>query len=96
MTNTQPSPATTRATTNTTYTVRVRADTFRKARALAGLPSDYGTAKAMGVNRTTVSRVLSGDLQPGATFIAGALVALEPMTFDDLFEVIPKPGEIPE
>ncbi|MFD0201445.1 MULTISPECIES: transcriptional regulator [Saccharothrix] len=78
---------------STAYTVKVRGDMFTKAVRLAGYRSDYSTAKAMGLNRSTVSRVLSGELQPGAAFIAGALVVLEPMTFADLFEVVPKPDE---
>ncbi|NUT53508.1 MAG: helix-turn-helix transcriptional regulator [Saccharothrix sp.] len=78
---------------STSYTVRIRTDIFCKARALAGFPSEYETARAMGVNRSTLSRVLSGELQPGAAFIAGALVALDPMAFEDLFEVVPKSGQ---
>ncbi|MEV1114938.1 hypothetical protein AB0I91_07700 [Actinosynnema sp. NPDC049800] len=44
------------------------------------------------MNRSTVARVLSGDLRPGAAFIAGALAALSPMQFDDLFHVITNAG----
>ncbi|MEU4806349.1 transcriptional regulator [Actinosynnema sp. NPDC023587] len=74
---------------NTTYTVKLRTDAFGKAALLAGFGSDYRTAAAMGVNRSTVSRVLSGEIQPGAAFIGGALIALKPMAFEDLFEVVP-------
>jgi hypothetical protein len=70
------------------HTVRLRTDFFAKAARLAGFRSDYGLAKAMGVNRSTIARVVSGQLQPGAAFIGGALVALAPMRFDDLFEVV--------
>ncbi|MBB5803866.1 putative transcriptional regulator [Saccharothrix ecbatanensis] len=70
-------------------TIKLRADAFRKAVLLAGFRSDYGLAKAMDVNRSTVARVFNGDLQPGAAFIAGALTALEPMEFHDLFEIVP-------
>ncbi|QTR03442.1 hypothetical protein J7S33_31855, partial [Saccharothrix algeriensis] len=46
-------------------------------------------AKAMGVSRSTIGRVRHGDLQPGPAFIGGVLVALAPMQFNDLFEVVP-------
>ncbi|MEU6148477.1 hypothetical protein ABZ816_00600 [Actinosynnema sp. NPDC047251] len=71
------------------HTIRLRTDMFARAAKLAGFRSDYGLAKAMDVNRSTVARVGSGELQPGPAFIGGALVALAPMRFDDLFEVVP-------
>lgn len=79
------------------HTVQLRRRSFAKAVALAGYRSDYALAKAMGVNRSTVARVLSGALQPGATFIGSALTALEPMEFNDLFEVVPTAaGAVPD
>ena len=68
-------------------TIRLRAEAFGKAMRLAGYTSDYGLAKAMEVNRSTVARVVAGELQPGPAFIGGALTALAPMQFDDLFTV---------
>jgi hypothetical protein len=66
---------------------------------LAGFHTDYALAKAMDVNRSTVHRVRTGYLQPGPAFIGGALTALAPMGFDDLFDVVdssagqgPEPG----
>lgn len=73
-------------------TIRLRTDVFAKAAQLAGFHSVYALAKAMGVNRSTVARVTSGELQPGPAFIGGALVALTPMQFHDLFEVVPATG----
>ncbi|MFJ6669859.1 transcriptional regulator [Actinosynnema sp. NPDC091369] len=70
-------------------TIKLRTDVFAKAARLAGFRSDYALAKAMDVNRSTVARVLSGELQPGPAFIGGALIALEPMQFEDLFEIVP-------
>ncbi|WP_415367111.1 transcriptional regulator [Saccharothrix sp. BKS2] len=70
------------------YTIRLRSEAFLKAVRLAGYPSDYGLARAMGVNRSTVTRVMSGSLQPGPSFIGGALIALRPMEFNDLFEIV--------
>jgi hypothetical protein len=69
-------------------TVRLRIDVCAKAARLAGFRSDYALAKGMEINRSTVARVLSGDLNPGPAFIAGALTALTPMQFDDLFEIV--------
>jgi hypothetical protein len=70
------------------FTVRLRRDAFAKIARLAGFPSDYALAKRMQVNRSTVARVLAGDLQPGPAFIGGALIALAPMSFEDIFEVV--------
>ncbi len=70
------------------YTIRLRSEAFGKAVILAGFPSDYALAKKMRVNRSTVVRVRRGDLQPGPAFIAGALRALHPLAFGDLFEVV--------
>nr|WP_143532419.1 helix-turn-helix transcriptional regulator [Saccharothrix sp. ALI-22-I] len=71
------------------HTVRLRSSLFTKATKLAGFRSDYALAKAMGINRSTISRVVSGEIQPGPAFIAGALIAFAPMQFEDLFEVAP-------
>ncbi|MFC5055464.1 transcriptional regulator [Saccharothrix xinjiangensis] len=70
-------------------TIRLRTDVFSKAAKLAGFGSDYSLARRMGVNRSTVTRVCSGRLQPGPAFIGGALTVLAPMNFEDLFEIVP-------
>jgi hypothetical protein len=64
---------------------------FAKVVRLAGFPSDYALAKRMRVNRSTVARVVVGDLRPGPAFIGGALTALALMGFEDLFEVVEAP-----
>ncbi len=69
------------------YTVKLRDDAFTKAVRLAGFHSDYALAKAMGLIRSTVKRARDGELRPGARFISGALKALAPFEFEDLFEV---------
>lgn len=71
------------------YTVRLRVAEFQRAARRSALTSDYALAPAMGVNRSTISRVLTGELRPGAAFIAGALAAFAPIEvrFEDLFEV---------
>jgi hypothetical protein len=71
------------------HTVKLRTDAFGKAMRLAGFRSDYGLAKAMGVNRSTIARAVSGELRPGPVFIASALTVLAPMQFQDLFEIVP-------
>ncbi|WP_461118879.1 transcriptional regulator [Saccharothrix stipae] len=44
--------------------------------------------KDMDIDRTVLHRVRTGKAQPGAAFIAGALIALAPAKFEDLFEVV--------
>lgn len=76
------------------HTVRLRTEAFVKAAKLAGFQSDYSLARAMDVNRSTVTRVITGRLQPGPTFIGSALTVLSPMAFNDLFDIVrtdPKP-----
>ncbi|QFZ16207.1 hypothetical protein [Saccharothrix syringae] len=70
------------------YTVKLRTAAFGRAASLAKFESDYALARAMRLNRSTVTRVRAGFIQPGPAFIAGALRALAPMTFEDLFEVV--------
>ncbi|MEU5690564.1 transcriptional regulator [Actinosynnema sp. NPDC020468] len=69
------------------HTIKLRSLAFVKAARLAGFGSDYALAKAMDLNRSTVMRVKTGEIQPGPAFIGGALTALAPMQFDDLFMV---------
>ncbi|GAA3875728.1 hypothetical protein GCM10022243_45800 [Saccharothrix violaceirubra] len=66
----------------------LRFDTFAKAMALAGFRSDAAVARAMRVHRSTVKRIREGELLPGPAFIAGALSALRPMEFTDLFVAV--------
>ncbi|GAA2685795.1 MULTISPECIES: transcriptional regulator [Actinosynnema] len=70
------------------HTIQLRDEEFTRVSRLAGYRSDYALARAMDVNRSTVTRVLSGDLQPGPAFIGGALVALYPLRFEDMFTVV--------
>lgn len=68
------------------YRIRLRRDELLQARKAAGLDSDYALAMAIGVNRSTVARVLAGSLQPGAAFIAGVVAVFA--RFDRYFEVL--------
>ncbi|OZM74024.1 transcriptional regulator [Amycolatopsis antarctica] len=69
--------------------LRPKPDQFRKACELHGIPSDSALARAMDIHRTTVARVLAGDLVPGGAFIAGALYAFPALTVDALFDNVP-------
>lgn len=69
------------------HTVKLRTTAFVQAARTARLHSDYALAQAMGVNRSTVTRIIKGDLQPGPVFIASALKALD-KDFDELFEIV--------
>ncbi|WP_433269653.1 transcriptional regulator [Actinosynnema sp. CS-041913] len=75
------------------YGVKLRRNVFDKAAGSAGLRSDYALAKAMKVNRSTVTRVRRGELRPGSAFIGGALKALAPWVFEELFEVVGVVGD---
>lgn len=44
--------------------------------------------REIGVHRTTLHRVRNGETEPSPAFIAGALKALAPKKFEDLFEVV--------
>ncbi|PSL51412.1 hypothetical protein B0I31_12141 [Saccharothrix carnea] len=77
------------------YTVRVRSAAFTEAmRARFG--TEYRLAAAMSVNRSTLNRVLTGSLRPGPAFIAGALTAFAPITFDALFDIVATPDTTPD
>lgn len=56
--------------------IRLRRDVVQALREARGLGSDTALAQAMGVNRSSVSRVLRGVSQPGPRFIAHLCVAL--------------------
>lgn len=70
--------------------VALRVGPLVKYRRKSGLSDDGKLAKAMRMHRITVSRVVSGEMQPGAKFIAGALTAFPDLKFEDLFEVTQK------
>lgn len=74
------------------YTVRLRKDKFVAAALSFGYLSVYSMAKAMKVQRSTVKRVLDGELQPGSVFIASALTAFD-VEFDQVFEVVKDTGD---
>ncbi|QFZ20259.1 hypothetical protein [Saccharothrix syringae] len=76
------------------HTVKLRTARFVRITQAAGFGSHYALARAMGLNRSTVTRVVTGSLQPGTAFIAGALIALAPLSFDDLFQIVEQPASV--
>ncbi len=70
-------------------TLVLRGDNLNKYRRLAGLHTDASLARRIGVDPTTVYRVLNGRTLPSARFIAGIVEAFGADLFSDLFEVIP-------
>ena len=67
----------------------LRQDQLAKFRRLSGIKTDLEFAKRIGVHRSQVSRVLSGDAAPGPRFIAGVVALFGVECFQDLFTVIP-------
>lgn len=61
-----------------------------KARRLAKLDTDVALAKKVGVDPTTVYRVLNGKTEMSARFIAGIVDAFGAELFPDLFELVPE------
>ncbi|GAA1307465.1 hypothetical protein GCM10009634_70540 [Saccharothrix xinjiangensis] len=68
------------------YSIRLRKEELDQARKAAGLRSDYALARAIGVIRSTVTRVFAGELQPSGAFIAGVVAVFA--RFDRYFEVV--------
>ena len=72
---------------STRRTLRVRWNVVEALRQIKDLESDSDLARAMGVNTSSVSRVINGRQQPGPRFIAGLCVALD-AKMTDLFVVV--------
>ena len=68
--------------------VRLRNDRIDEIATARGLVTDSARAELIGVERSTYSRVRSGEIQPGNRFIAGCLLAFHDLRFEDLFEVM--------
>jgi transcriptional regulator with XRE-family HTH domain len=72
--------------TPTAAVIRLREDAFSAWAASRGLESASAAAEFLGVSHTTLTRVLSGETDPGEKFIAAALAATG-SKFEELFEV---------
>lgn len=68
--------------------IRLREDALAKFRTVAGLSTDSALATAMGIDPSTVSRVLNGIQPPNARFITALVAAFNGLTLDDLWEVV--------
>ena len=75
-------------------TIRIRGESFDRAREAAGLASTADLARAMRMHPTSVGRTLKGEHEVGTDFVAGALAALPDYTFDHLF-VVARPASVP-
>lgn len=67
--------------------IRLRTDRMNEIAAARGLASDAARAQHIGVDRSTYSRVIRGEVIPGERFIAECLRAFPDLKFDDLFEL---------
>lgn len=72
-------------------TLVLRVDRLNTYRRLAGLDTDASLAHRIGVDPTTVYRVLNGKTAMSARFIAGIVATFGPDLFADLFDVVPDP-----
>lgn len=68
-------------------TLTIDSNRFAELRADQGLDTVKGLALALGVDKGTVSRVLSGKSAPGPTFISSVLTTF-PIKFEDVFTVV--------
>ena len=57
----------------------------------AGLATRADQGRALGVDRTTVGRLVAGRVTPSASIIAAALALLD-VPFEELFEIVPSTG----
>lgn len=67
--------------------LRFRADQFRRYATAQGLAADAEIATATGLDRSTVGRLLRGEVAPGHRIIAAILAAFPDRRFEDFFEV---------
>jgi len=65
----------------------IRPAGWRNACQLAGLDTDAAVAARLGLSQSTIMRATSGESDPGARFIAAALIAFGPDKFNDVFRV---------
>jgi|SRR5690606_10438612 len=69
-------------------TVAVRAVQWERRMRAAGLATRADQGRALGVDRTTVGRLVAGRVTPSASIIAAALALLD-VPFEELFEIVP-------
>lgn len=67
--------------------VGLRTAQFRRYAKAHGLSTDAEIAGHTGLDRTTLFRLLRGDIAPGERIIATLLTAFPEQTFEDIFEI---------
>lgn len=67
--------------------ITLRTDILEAVRLVAGYDTVAELARAMGLDRTTVSRTLAGKLEISASFIVGMSRAFPKLTTDHLFDL---------
>jgi predicted DNA-binding transcriptional regulator AlpA len=68
-------------------TLRIRKDAWTEAFEEAGAFGDQSVAELLGMDRSSVYRVVTGKTVPGPRFIAAVLSRLA-VDFEDVFEVV--------
>lgn len=68
--------------------VRLRIAQFRRYAESQGLVTHGDIASRSGLDRTTVFRLMEGDIHPGERIIATFLTAFPDRRFEDFFEVV--------
>lgn len=68
-------------------TVRLRIPAFMKIAEAEGLTTDSEIGERTGLDRSTVCRLMHGDISAGPTIIANVLLAFPDRRFEDFFEV---------
>lgn len=67
-------------------TVKLRLDEFDRLTRERGWKDDARRAEGLGVSASTISRIRSGDSNPGARFVDRCLATFGPLAYDLLFE----------
>ena len=67
--------------------VRFRTAQFRRLAEAKGHSTDSELAILTGLDRTTMFRLMKGDISPGERIIANVLLAFPDRRFEDFFEV---------
>lgn len=70
-----------------TAAVRLRTAQFRQYAEAYGLSTESDIAGHTGLDRSTLNRLLRGDIAPGNRIVASFLLAFPDRRFEDFFEV---------
>lgn len=69
-------------------TIRLRRGEWDRRMTAKELETHLARAERIGVSRTTVGRIESGEIKPGEEFIAAVLDAFADLKFENVFEVV--------